>query len=295
MKKIILSLMSASLLAVSAHAADVNDPAQNPIPAAPTPATATATATTATPAAAPETPAESAISKLSVSGSFAYESTYVFRGVKQTDGAIQGGVELGYPVEKGNLYAGIWTSQPVAKANQTDEIDLYVGWTRPLTEELSLDIGYVYYWYADAQSAGSSLLRSNELHLGFTYDTSKILNGINLSPSLYYYYDWNLQASTLEFSLSYSYDLSSLVGFEGLSLDPAAYLGWNDTAKPAAEWGPTAWNSGVYYGANLNLTYQVNDFVSTFIGVRWAGKTITSDDTTNPQYIWGGAGVNFGL
>lgn len=292
MKKIILSLMSASLLAVSAHAADA---AAAEATAALGQDTAPAVAAPiAAPATEPAPVADSALTKLSVSGSLGYESTYVFRGVKQSDSAIQGGVELGYPVEKGNLYAGVWTSQPVGKAGQNDEIDLYVGWTRPLTEELTIDVGYVYYWYADTEGPGA-LLRSNEIHVGVTYDTSKVLNGINLNPSVYGYYDWDLDSFTIEGSLSYSYDLSALTTVEGLSLDPAIYLGWNTNGKPLASWGSTTWNSGFYYGANLNLTYQVNDFVSVYAGIRWAGKTYTNEDSTNQQYIWGGAGVNFGL
>ena len=231
------------------------------------------------------------ISKLSIAGSFGYESAYVFRGAKCADSSFQASVEAGYPVLGGDIHAGLWTNQPIA-SGQSNEIDLYLGWTKPLTDSLTFDLGYTYYWYADTETG---LLRSNELYLGVVFDTSKTLGGVNLNPAIAYYYDWNLEAHTIELSMGYSFDLSDIAGVEGLSLDPNIYLGWSARGMPSAEWGPHQWSSGIYYGLSLNLNYRLNDDANVYIGGRWAGICPTNENASNPQQLWGGAGVNFCL
>ncbi len=286
MNKTILSIMAVATLAMHVHAAEFGSPMQDVSTGAPT-MHKTHGEAQKTPQAAPE----SALSKLSVKGSFSYESAFVFRGVKYTESAFQATVEAGYPVCGGDLYVGTWINQPIA-SGEFNEIDFYVGWMRPLTETLSVDLGYAYYWYPDTQAG---VLRSNEMHIGLSYDTTGILGGVNLSPSIIYYYDCTLESHVVEFAISYSFDLSDLVGVAGLSLDPSAYVGWGTIGMPEAEWGPSGWSSGFYYGANLNLCYQLNDYVGFYAGVRWAGSTATNEYTENPQHLWGGVGVNFGL
>ena len=79
------------------------------------------------------------LSDLTVSGAMDYESQYIFRGKKVTNGAFQPSVQFGYPVYGGSIYVGAWTSQPLGHAgggkaaipgpNQHNEIDLFGGYT----------------------------------------------------------------------------------------------------------------------------------------------------------------------
>lgn len=77
-------------------------------------------------------------------------SQYVFRGVSQTDGDVQGfgGVDATYK----QFYAGTWASNvdfsPFGDRSTSAEIDLYGG-VRPTYGGLSFDLGVQYYAYAN--------------------------------------------------------------------------------------------------------------------------------------------------
>ena len=275
---------------------------------------------TAAPAAAAPAAPSSPLSDLTVSASMDYESQYIFRGKKVTNGAFQPSAQFGYPIYGGSLYVGAWTSQPLGHAgggaaaipgpNQHNEIDLFGGYTYPLdmiTKSLGVDVGYMYYWYPDASAAGSIYGTSDnqEIHLGFTYDTSNVIP-VNLSPTLYFYHDFVLDQNDVEFGLSYTWDLSSLTGVKGVTLVPSATLGWlgahNSFGQVFFPGGAHWRNSYTYYKVQLNLNYQLNSWAQAFIGVRYSGNndgTAVSATFGSPQApgsansIWGGAGLNF--
>ncbi|MHB8286901.1 MAG: TorF family putative porin, partial [Caulobacteraceae bacterium] len=75
-------------------------------------------------------------------------SDYVFRGVDQTHGGVEGfgGVDLSYR----QFYAGAWTSNVDFSAfgdrRTYDETDAYAGW-RPSFQGFDLDLGAIYYGY----------------------------------------------------------------------------------------------------------------------------------------------------
>ncbi len=308
MKKTLISLISSGVFAAALCAADAPAAAPAAQPAAPAPAAQQA------PAPAPEAKSGSALEKLSVSGSFGYTSEYIFRGLKQSDSAFQAKVELGYPVGNGNLYAGMWTSQPIAKANQPNELDFYLGYIMPITDSVKMDAGWTYYWhpeydYTQYSSNYSDYMRgedrSNEIYLGFIWDSSKVLNGVNLSPAIYYYYDWNVDKHTIEGSISYTYDLSELSGISGFAIGSKLYLGYQTTCRPygdaAEQQDYFRRTDGLYYGAELKLTYQLNDYVGFYAGFNWAGQQPTDGVGGNGivdrnwNFIYGTAGVTFGL
>jgi uncharacterized protein (TIGR02001 family) len=75
-------------------------------------------------------------------------SDYVFRGVDQTHGGVEGfaGVDL----SDRQVYAGVWTSNADFRSfgdrRTYDETDAYAGW-RPSLQGFDLDLGAVYYGY----------------------------------------------------------------------------------------------------------------------------------------------------
>jgi uncharacterized protein (TIGR02001 family) len=99
-------------------------------------------------------------------------SNYVWRGASQTGNspAIQGGIDY----EHGSgFYAGTWVSNvdfgssaeielgedgfPVdglvsVRNNSEYEADFYLGWGMDLTDDLSIDLGYTYYYYGQIES-----------------------------------------------------------------------------------------------------------------------------------------------
>ncbi len=259
--------------------------------------------------------AQNPLSDLSVSGTIDWESQYVYRAKKITNNAFQPKAEFGYPVFGGSLYAGVWTNQPIGRRtnaggpDQADEIDLYGGYAYPLdalVKGLSLDVGDTYYWYPEAGGTANALDRSDEIFVGVTYDTSSVLS-YNLSPSVYYYYDFILNQSVVEFSLKYTWDMSNMTGVKGLSLTPRAYVGWLDSLRQRGDQlnaGAPNWrNSYSYWGVTLDLNYKINDFTTAFVGFRYAGNNdgnvfypafgTNSQGGGTDENVWAGVGLKF--
>ena len=79
-----------------------------------------------------------------VSGNVTLASDYRFRGISQTDTqlAVQGGFDVAF---ENGIYVGTWGSN-VDFANSL-ELDYYVGYAGDITEDVSFDVGYIYYDY----------------------------------------------------------------------------------------------------------------------------------------------------
>jgi uncharacterized protein (TIGR02001 family) len=209
----------------------------------------------------------SGLSDLSVSGTFAYESEYVFRGIELDDRAWQPAVELGYPIAGGSAYAGIWGS---FGSTGGDEVDYYLGYAFPVTDVFTLDTGITFYSYPE--SVINDL--TQEVYIGAAAD-------VLLSPALYFYYDFEVEAVTVEASIGYSVDLAEYASLDGTSIDFGAYLGqtWGEGDADWAYWGVTA-----------DLVYGISDNVSTAIGLRYASN---NEDGAADEHIWYGVSVGF--
>ncbi len=98
----------------------------------------------AAPAVAQEEEAESSIK---VSGNVALVTDYRFRGVSLSGGdpAIQGGIDV---VHDSGFYVGTWASSIQGGGPYGEvELDVYGGWTGPLADGVTLDVGVLYYLY----------------------------------------------------------------------------------------------------------------------------------------------------
>jgi len=91
-------------------------------------------------------------------------NNYLWRGITQTnnDAAVSGGID--YANEAG-FYAGTWASNASWAENMTYELDIYGGFSNSINDELSYDVGYIYYSYdSDANSDFS------EVYANLTYN-----------------------------------------------------------------------------------------------------------------------------
>ncbi len=245
-----------------------------------------------------------AVEGLSVTGSFDFESEYVFRGKRLTQAAFQPSVEAGYAIGPGELYTGVWTSLPINSDNvggvnqtQGNEINLYGGYAMPVTDMLIVDLGFTYYWYPDAVGAGTGISRTREVYVGLQGD-------VLLSPAVYTYYDFDLSQIVVEGSIGYSLPLSDYVGVP-LSLDTAAYIGYlyaqayNGNQRQVNE--PRWQNGYIYAGGSADLVYSISDNLSFSVGVRLAGNndgTAGGPGGDNPQLggdtkLWWGSSLVF--
>ncbi|MDP0497129.1 MAG: TorF family putative porin [Verrucomicrobiota bacterium JB024] len=251
------------------------------------------------------------IEDLSITTSFAYESQYVFRGVKLSYDSFQPSLEFGFPVVGGDLYAGIWTNLPITQKGpmgNNNEIDIYAGYAYPITDIVTLDAGFVYYWYpTDVNSLNPALAGAIpgyiEPYIGASFD-------VLLSPAIYVYYSVDQYAKgtstsanagilTIEASIGYSFDLSEYMSVEGFSFDVGAYLGMGIPDSSTGQMSGTT--SFLYGGVTGDLVYAFNENVSASIGVRYSNYSASGDSTQyggagfapNQNNIWMGASVGF--
>ena len=83
-----------------------------------------------------------------LSANVAATSNYLWRGLEQTggDAAISGGID--YAHDSG-LYVGTWASN-ASWGDMKTELDLYFGFGGDISEDISYDVGYIYYAYPDS-------------------------------------------------------------------------------------------------------------------------------------------------
>ena len=158
--------------------------------------------------------------ELETSANVTIASEYVFRGQSQTDEheAIQGGVDLSY----GGLYFGVWGSNVDFGPgdNATAEIDYYGGYAFDVTDEVSLDLGVIFYDYpgeADYEYwevyAG---LGWRDLSVGVNYSDEYLGDG---GESFYYVYaDYSLglpQDFSLDLHVAQNIGDDQDIAFEG--------------------------------------------------------------------------------
>jgi len=246
------------------------------------------------------------IGQLSAVGDFRVASEDVRYGKKLANFAVQPMLKLGYPVWEGELYASVFFSLPVDSgpasiggppppapfsgsnldtllgSSNRDRADFTFGYSMPVTDMFSIDFGYTYHWYIQHNVYGVD--RSNELYLGATAD-------VILDPSLYLYYDWDLEQFVAQFDISHSFDLTQYTsdwGIGGASIALGGYLGWLSSddytggLRSANALGTTItapkWSNGYTYGGvSADLIFALNDVSEASVGVRWAANNDGKD------------------
>jgi uncharacterized protein (TIGR02001 family) len=171
-------------------------------------------------------------------------SDYVFRGISQTDEDPQ--IFAGADMTAGIFYAGVWASN-VDFLDSTDaEFDLYAG-VKPTVGPVSLDLGAVYYVYADAPTGAE-----------YDYWEIKAAGSIPLGQA------------TLGAALYYSPDFTGAAADEGLyvevngaiplreSFTLSGALGHQDVEfSGGGDVDYTTWNIGVGIAATENIGLDI--------------------------------------
>jgi len=146
---------------------------------------------------------------ISVSVSTDYVSEYVFRGVSFANTAVQPGIE----VSADGFTLGAWASVGLGESSafSGDEIDIYGSYGWNLTDALSASAGFTIFHFPqsnglfdfDSDDGGSTF----EVYAGAAYDTL-------LSPSFNAYYDFTLDAVTLEGSVGHGFAIADNTSFD---------------------------------------------------------------------------------
>ena len=158
-----------------------------------------------------------------ISANVALATDYRFRGISQTnrDPAIQGGFD--YAHESG-VYIGTWASN-VSFTEGGTEIDFYAGWGTDLSDDTSIDLGYLYYSYPSSNFGPGDRADYWELYGSFGFYGATI--GLNYSPEytfgtgefwyIYGQYSFPLgEVASLDLHLAYNSieELDSFLGGE---------------------------------------------------------------------------------
>ncbi len=175
----------------------------------------------------------------------AWESEYIFRGAQVHEFSFQPSLQIDY----NQFYIGTWGAVPLSNSGTFNtEVDFYAGLGVPVTEQVDLDFGATFYTFPSVAGATNF-----ETFAGITYDNA-------VSPSLYVFYDFDLNAVTIEGSAGHSWPLA-----DQLSFDVGVNAGAVYTQGAASDY--------YYYGVTADVSHEINDRVSASFGARWTGST----------------------
>ena len=217
-------------------------------------------------------------SSYSVTTDFTYASEYVFRGVEVAGNSFQPSIE----VSAGDAYVGLWTNNPVTDG-ESNEIDIYGGYKYKFNDALSFEAVGTYYWYPEA--SGGDTKDSWEVGLGATY----VYQGI--SSSLYYYYDFILEADTIQASVGYSVPLEAI----GSSVDFSVFAGTVDGRDWEPDAGRRTMETYNYYGFDISVPYKLNDKAAVTTGLHYAANDGLGDGSEPDSNLWFTVGLSVGF
>ena len=174
-----------------------------------------------------------------VSGNVAIGSDYFFRGIDQSGGeALSGGFDVGF---ESGFYVGTWASSIDFSGGL--ELDYYAGYGGSFSDEVSYDIGYLYYGYPQ----GPSSEEFEEVYGSVSFADATVGFAISddyyasTGSSTYLYVDYSVALGD-DFSLGFHYgtmsadDVANEADDYGLSLSTEAAglgfdLSWIDSSE----------------------------------------------------------------
>lgn len=234
--------------------------------------------------------APAAAEELSVSTTVAFESRYMFRGIQFAETSFQPAINLSY----GNFYGGAWLNLPIGDDDLVvtpggEELDLFIGYSAPISEIVSFDLGVTYYTFPDLMSGFFDIYEEDgdglgantiEPYLGLSFD-------IPLAPSVYVYHDFMFDTTTFQGSASYSVPLA-----EKTSFDLGGSIGYVIDDDAGGDY--------LYGAATADISYAITDNGSISAGVRYGGSDIAGgsviDDsiagTFKSSGFWWGIGFS---
>jgi len=133
-----------------------------------------------------------------LSANVAATSNYLWRGLEQTNGeaAISGGID--YASDSG-FYVGTWASNAEWAEGMTYELDFYGGFGGDINENISYDVGFIYYAYPDETSGDADFseiygsISFNSLTFGLAVLASG--EGADAGDTIYANVDYSIELS----------------------------------------------------------------------------------------------------
>ena len=217
-------------------------------------------------------------------------SEYVFRGVSFADASVQPYAEASI----GNFTIGTWANLPFTEDSDigTDEIDLYASYGFDLGETVSASVGATYYHFPEGDGGFFGTDNGNdgtyEVNAGVALDYA-------LSPFATAYYDFTLEAFTLEGGVSHGLatsDRSSLDLGLTAGLVDADGGGDYEYATVSAGWS-FALTDDAALTAGANYSISSEDSLGFSRGTLPTGERFAFTDKDN--LFWWGLGLSAGF
>jgi uncharacterized protein (TIGR02001 family) len=212
---------------------------------------------------------ETKTTDLSVTLDLTYVTDYVFRGATLAGASFQPSVEAAY----GDFYTGVWHSNAISGTNAgfDSETDFYAGYGFAVTEKISLDVGATRYVYSGGSSGDTT-----EAYAGVSFD-------VLLSPSVYYYHDFDLEISSYIGSIGYSLPIESI----GTSLDFSGSIGYIQRSGLIGD-------DYTYGSVGVSVPYKLSETATLTAGVQYILNDTDALEGDNDLVV-GSVGISIGF
>jgi len=230
---------------------------------------------------------------VAVAAALGFESRYVFRGVQYAETSVQPSVTL----TKGGVHVGAWFNLPVGDDDNVvpangEELDLVIGYSTPLGDFITLDVGLTYYVFPEAMSGFGDFYEEDGDGLGINTLEPYVSLAFDapLAPVVTLYRDFMYDTFTLQGAASHSIPLAGKTSF-----DLAATLGYVVDDSIGADY--------LYGVASAGFSYLFSETSKVYAGARYGGSDLPGgslvDDsiagTTKPSGLWWGIGLSTGF
>lgn len=180
-------------------------------------------------------------------------SNYMWRGVTQTGDqpAIQGGLDAAH---ESGFYAGTWASNvDWGSPDPTYELDLYAGFGGAINDDVSYDIGAIYYAYPDGRDSDFAELSLSGTFKWFTLGLAYTVYGEN-DDGLYddgdlYYF------GGADFALPYDFGFSVRLGYYDFRHDDGEITKYASNGTPYL--GSASYD---YWNYGASISKEAGDF-----------------------------------
>ncbi len=186
-------------------------------------------------------------SAVEISSNVGISTDYIWRGITQTNGdaAVNGGFDLS---ADNGFYFGTWASNAGGTGtNYSMELDIYLGFSGEMAENMTYDIGYISVIYP-----GDDLSDFEEAYIAFNIYGLNILysDGQNNGPS-YSEIGYSVDAGPGSFNISYGeyedYGDNTLIGYDwGIGDFTLGFYYYDYEDDASASNGPDADDDGAY-------------------------------------------------
>jgi uncharacterized protein (TIGR02001 family) len=200
---------------------------------------------------------------LAITGTVAFESRYVFRGVELSEQSFQPSIALA----KNGFTATGWFNFPIDNENPAsrrgEEIDIVLDYSTSVAEAVTLGVGFTYYTYQERDRGFFDTFAEDGDGLGANSFEPyvSLAFAVPLSPKVTLFHDFNFDTTTLQGAVAHSIPLA-----DKFSADLSGFIGY--------VFDDTGGVDFLYGQASANLSYKFTDKVSGYAGARFGGSDI---------------------